>query len=83
MDLELVAAVRVSSIVRERLRTDKVMVRRRSCDDVAVAGNLASEARDRACDLVDFAEEAYAREAAASNRVSVCLVEAGWASLTH
>lgn len=72
LNLELVAAICVSDIVCKRLRTNKVMVRRRSCDDVPLAGNLASEACDGARDLVDFAEEAYAREAAASHRVSVC-----------
>jgi hypothetical protein len=62
-NLELVAAVRVGDVVAQRLRADKVVVGGGGGDDVAVAGDLASEPGDGASDLVDFTEEADAGEA--------------------
>lgn len=63
-DLPGIALVCAGNIVCQRFRTGKVMVRARGGDNVALAGDLAGEASDRASDLVNLAEEQDTRKAA-------------------
>lgn len=54
-DLPLVALVRARTVVRQRLRAGELVVRGGRGDDVALAGDLAGEARDGAGDCVQLA----------------------------
>lgn len=57
-----VASVRAVFVIGQRFRAYKLMEATRRSANVTLAGNLASEAGDRTCDLVDFGKHHDAGE---------------------
>jgi hypothetical protein len=63
-DLPGIALIGAWSIISQWLRARKIMVRAWSSDDVALAGDLAGKAGNRARNLINLAEKEDTREAA-------------------